>query len=141
MDLAAAVHVVGFLLSGMALGAMLLFAAVVTPLVFRNLPSDIASDFLRGMFPVYYAVLMAATGIAALCLWPWPEAVVVAAVALLFAFSRWVLAPRIGRALDLSLLGDVEETRVFRRLHRFSVLTAVAQMLALLIVLLRLATA
>lgn len=140
MDLVAAVHIFGFLLSGMALGAMLFFAAVVTPLVFRNLPSDIAGDFLRGMFPVYYAVLMAVTGIAALCLWPWPEAVLVAAVALLFAFAKWGLRPRIGRARDLSLLGDAEETKVFRRLHRLSVIIAVAQMLALLTVLLRLVT-
>lgn len=141
MDLGAAVHVFGFLLAGMALGAMLLFTAVVTPLVFRNLPTDIAGNFLRGMFPVYYAVLMATTGIAALCLWPWPEAVVVAVVALLFALAKWGLGPRIGRARDLGLLGDAAEMRIFRWLHRVSVTIAVAQMLGLATVLLRLVTA
>ena len=141
MGFVAALHVFGFLLSGAALGAMLFFAAVVTPLVFRNLPSDIAGDFLRGVFPVYYAVLMAATGVAAVCLWPWHEALVLAAVALLFAFARWGLMPRIDRARDLNLLGDADEGEVFRRLHRMSVIIAIAQMLGLLAVFLRLATA
>ncbi len=141
MGFATLLHVLGFLLSAMLLGAMLLFATVITPLIFRNLPTDIASDFIRRMFPVYYDVLMGVTGVAAACLWPWPEAPVMAGVALLFVFARWVVMPRMVRARDLTLLGDPEEEPIFRRLHRISVAIAVAQMAALLTVFLRLAIA
>jgi hypothetical protein len=122
----------GLVVCGAALGAMLFFAGVVAPLTFRTLPSDVAADFIRALFPVYYAVLMAVTAAAALSLWDRREAPVLAAVAVLFAFARWGLMPRINRARDLHLLGEAEEGKIFRRLHRLSVLINVAQMIALL---------
>lgn len=141
MDLLAIIHVAGFLLCGIALGAMLFFAGVVAPMVFRSLPADTAGSFIRRLFPVYYVVLMAVTGISALSLWGNREALVLAAVCGLFAFAHWGLMPRINRARDLQLLGDADEGRIFSRLHRLSVLVNTAQMLALLAVFIRLAAA
>lgn len=140
MDWLAVSHIAGFLLCGMVLGAMLFFAGVVAPLTFRTLPSDIAGDFIRALFPVYYGVLMAATAAAALSLWDRREGPVLAAVAVLFAFARWGLMPRINWARDLHLMGEPEEGKIFRRLHRLSVLINIAQMIALLGVLLHLAS-
>lgn len=139
MDWLAGLHLLGLLLCGMALGAMVFFAAVVAPLVFRHFPADIAGDFIRALFPRYYGVLMIVTGIAALALWGRHEAGVLTAVCLLFGFARWGLMPRINEARDLELLGDAQEGKIFRRLHRLSVIANAAQMLALLAVFVRLA--
>jgi hypothetical protein len=134
MKPAAVADVMSALLCGSALGAMVFFAAVVAPLVFRNLPADIARDFIRRLFPVYYTVLLAVTGAAAIATWGRREALVLAVVAGLFAFARWVLMPRINRARDLEMLGDPNEGKIFTRLHRTSVIINAAQMLALLVV-------
>lgn len=114
------------------LGAMLFFAVVVAPLVFRYLPADMAGTFLRGLFPRYYDVLAVATFIAAaLSFEPWP-AVVLLVVALLFLFSRFWLMPRINAARDAEPEGGSDKR--FRHLHGTSVLINLAQMIALLVV-------
>jgi len=40
-------------------GGMVFFGAIVAPLVFTQLPPDIAGPFIRRMFPFYYAYLTA----------------------------------------------------------------------------------
>lgn len=140
MDWVTVSQVAGLLLCGMALGAMLFFAGVVAPTIFRTVAADMAGDLIRALFPPYYVVLMIVTAVAALSLWERPEAPVLAAVSALFAFARWGLLPRIGQARDLKLLGEPGEGKVFRRLHRLSVVINLAQMLALLGVFLHLAT-
>jgi hypothetical protein len=139
MDWTEIAYVGSLLLCGMALGAMVFFAAVIAPIVFRSLPADIAGGFIRGLFPVYYSVLLGVTAIAALGLWGRQEALVLAVVAGLFAFARWGLMPRINRARDLERCGDAQESRIFSRLHRLSVIVNTVQMVALLAVFLRLA--
>jgi uncharacterized protein DUF4149 len=138
MDAPSIPLVAGTLFSAVALGGMIFFAAVFAPLVFRKLPAKTAGGFVRDVIPVYYASAAGLTGLAALCLWSRPEALVLAAVALLFVFARYVLMPRINRARDASLDGDPDEGEVFARLHRVSVMVNLAQMAALLAAVLRL---
>ncbi|WP_293868876.1 DUF4149 domain-containing protein [uncultured Alsobacter sp.] len=131
-------------LAAMALGAMLLFAAVVTPAAFATLGPELAARYLRGLFPRYYlAVALVCFFAAALAgvapftapeespkaLWPLPAAAALCVAASLFA--RQVLTPRINAARDRMHDGDAAAGDAFRRLHRGSVLLHLVQMIAL----------
>lgn len=130
--------------AAMALGAMLLFVAVVTPAAFAALGPDGASGYLRVLFPRYYlalAGLCLVSGLLALAapatapeeslkaLWPLPAAAGFGFVGSLFA--RQILTPRINAARDAMSAGSTAAGDAFRRLHRGSVMLHLAQMLAL----------
>jgi hypothetical protein len=138
MDALSIAHAVGTLLSAVALGGMLFFAAVFAPAVFRTLQPGTAADFLRQIFPAYYGALTAVTALAALLLWDRWQTPVLAMTALLFVFARYGLMPRISRARDARLDGDEAEARTFVRLHRLSVVINLSQIAALLAVCLHL---
>lgn len=121
-------------------GAMLFFAAVVAPSVFRFLEGEAAGRFLRGFFPVYYITGLVVAGVAVpLAIWEggFLAAGVLAVVACGFALSRFVLVARINIARDAELAGEAGAGRRFRWLHRASVLINLVQMLLLLGVMLR----
>lgn len=121
-------------------GAMLFFAAVVAPSVFRFLEGEAAGRFLRGFFPVYYITGLVVVGVAVpLAIWEggFLAAGVLAVVACGFALSRFVLVARINIARDAELAGEAGAGRRFRWLHRASVLINLVQMLLLLGVMLR----
>ena len=121
-------------------GAMLFFAAVVAPAVFRFLEGEAAGKFLRGFFPIYYIVgLVVAGATVPVAVWEggFLAAGVLAVVACGFALSRFVLVDRINAARDAELAGEAGAKRRFRWLHRSSVLINLVQMLLLLGVVLR----
>ena len=111
----------------MLLGAMLFFPSVVAPVVFTSLPEAQAGSFLRSMFPRYYAFMIALSLIAALLfLVANDESTYQAAIVCLFVglSTLWVrqwLLPRINKARDAQLAGDVEAGRRFDRDHKLSV--------------------
>lgn len=113
-------------------GGMVYFAVVFAPLVFRHLPSDRAGAFIRKVFPVYYLtglVLSALAGFVAI--WRRPtEGAILLLVAAGFAYSRQILMPQINALRDREATGDSEAGWRFRRLHRFSVLINMLQLLA-----------
>jgi hypothetical protein len=127
-------------LVGALAGSMVFFGAVVAPLVFRVLPADAAGAFLRAFFPVYYIWGMALACVAAIVavFVDWPSAALCIAVAVLFVFVRQVLVPRINQARDASLAGDADAGRRFERMHRLSVAINMLQLVALLVVAVRL---
>jgi hypothetical protein len=131
-------------LATLALGAMLLFAGVVTPAAFAALGREGAGRYMRVLFPRYYLVLAVVCASAALLalaavatapdaspkpIWPLPAAAGLAAAG--FVFARQVLAPRLDARRDAMLAGDTAAGQAFKRLHRGSVLLNLAQMLAL----------
>ena len=118
------------LLSAAILGAMVFFAGVVAPSVFRLLPAEPAGKFLRGLFPRYYDVLAALSAIAAVLAGMTWAGLLLAAIAGLFVWARFVLMPRINAARDAGP-DDGSATRRFRVLHGASVAINLAQMLAL----------
>lgn len=128
------------LLCAIALGGMVFFAAFFAPLIFRKLSPEVAGNFIREVFPVYYLSLILLMVLATLLLWNHPEAPVLAAIALLFLFARFGLMPRINQARDASTAGDQAEAEMFVRLHHLSVIINVAQMAALVVVFVRLIT-
>ncbi|MGD2082907.1 MAG: DUF4149 domain-containing protein [Chromatiales bacterium] len=134
-------------LAGLALaavfGGMLIFSAVLAPLVFTRLPADAAGPFIRAVFPRYYLVLGGLSLVAALALtasagpFAW-ETAVVAAVVLAFVLARQGLMPWINRESDLARDGDPGARHRFNRLHRLSVIVNGLQMFAVAVVLVRL---
>lgn len=122
------------MLSAGLLGAMLFFAGIVAPSVFRFLESETAGRFLRGLFPRYYLFGLAVSILAlalALHAFAFLSAGVLAAVAAGFAIARFGLVPRIDAARDGERAGDQDSAKRFKRLHRVSVLINLVQMLAL----------
>jgi hypothetical protein len=130
-------HIAALLLVAALFGGMLMFMAVFTPLVFRNLPAATAGAFLRDVFPVYYRVCGVLALLAALPLVPahaYPaEIAALIVVAAVFVLANRVLRPALNRAR--------EESRdpAFRMLHRLSVALHLAQFVAVTAILIRLA--
>ena len=126
-------------------GTMVFFAFVYAPLVFVKLGADTGGRFIREVFPVYY-VAMGATSIAAAVLLAFgsaargADAMAMACVGIVFLLARFVLLPVINRSRDAGQAGDVAAKKRFDALHRVSVLLNLAQMLAVLVVLVRYAT-
>ncbi len=124
------------------LGSMIFFAAVTAPAVFKFLPEDSAGRYLRGVFPRYYlwgAVCAAIAAILSLPVSLIPGGLLLF-VALAFLGVRQILVPRINEAKEGRAAGDDAATARFARLHRLSVLINLAQMIALVAVLVLLAT-
>jgi hypothetical protein len=122
-------QVVAALIAAAILGAMLFFAGVVAPLVFKHFPEAEAGAFIRRLFPRYYDVLAVASLIASVFVIGALAGVLLAAVAGLFVFARFWLMPKINEARDAG-----REAR-FAMLHRASVVVNLVQMGVLVVVL------
>lgn len=123
-----------FWLVAAAAGAMLFFAAVVTPAIFRTLDGETARRLTRALFPVYYLVLgaacLAAAGAASVA-GRMDAALVLAVVAAAFAYARQGMTPRINALKDRALAGDETAAADFDRAHRTSVMLNLMQLAAL----------
>lgn len=122
-------------------GGMLFFAGVFAPLVFMKLPFEVASGFIRKVFPAYYAAGTAVAGVAGLLALgaDWRDGAVLLFVAAGFLFARQGIMPAVNRARDAELAGDTAAGQRFAALHRASVVLNAVQLLAVLVVLVRLA--
>jgi hypothetical protein len=134
-------YVTATVLCALALGGMVFFAAVFAPAVVRKLSSEVATGVINAVFPFYYSCLIVLSGVAAGLLWSRSEATVLAAMAVLFAFARFALVPRMDRARQASSAGDTSETETFAHLQSLSALVHFAQMAALVAVFVRLLVA
>lgn len=116
------------------LGAMLFFAAIVTPTVFTALPAEQASLYLRALFPRYYLALGLVSAAAALLALTTENAIAVALLAgcaAIFLFGRFVAVPAINAARDGRNAGDAKGERAFKAWHRAMVIANLAQMIVL----------
>ncbi|HSS66664.1 MAG TPA: DUF4149 domain-containing protein, partial [Gammaproteobacteria bacterium] len=94
------IRVIVLVIVAFVFGAMLFFAAVVTPVLFRRLSREAAGESIRCLFPAYYMVLGCAAAAAAVLyavdVSPASlNAHLLAAVAAGFFLARFVLLPRI----------------------------------------------
>ncbi len=112
------------ILSGVV-GIMLFFSVAIAPTIFKVLPQEWASRYVRQFFPRYYAVLGVACVVAGgLASAPSPRLIALACAAFFF-ISLWALTPAINRAADTS------NRRRFTLLHLLSVGINMMQLLAL----------
>ncbi|MDX2259332.1 MAG: hypothetical protein NW205_10510 [Hyphomicrobiaceae bacterium] len=116
------------------LGAMLFFAGVIAPLVFKVLPAEDASRFLRAQFKLYYVVLgavaAAGTGVA-LAAGDGFSAGILGICAILLFGCRFVAVPVINVARDGMLAGDSAAKARFDTWHRGTVVLNLAEMVGL----------
>ena len=119
------------------LGSMVFFAAIVAPTAFRSLSGDVASAFLRAVFPRYYlwGILLSAVTLA-VCLFHSPKGAVLMTLVLTgFVYSRQWLTPAINDARDRwSETESAHDKARFSALHRRSVIINAAQMVMLVII-------
>jgi hypothetical protein len=122
--------IVGVLGLANLIGGMTFFGAIMAPLVFTRLPAEHAARLIRATFPRYYLFLLATSAVAALgfALVSTCAFVVMAAVALISAWLRFGLMPRINALRDAELAGDAEAGAAFARAHRLSVAVNQAQL-------------
>ena len=123
-------------------GGMVFFAFVYAPLVFIKLGTETGGQFIRDVFPVYY-VAMGATSIAAAVLLAFAsaargvDALAMTCIGIVFFLARFAMLPIIHRNREAGLAGDIAAKKRFDALHRVSVIVNLAQMLAVLAVLVR----
>lgn len=113
-------------------GGMLFFGAVMTPLVFSQLPPETAGPFIRAAFPRYYLFLIVCSAIAAIGLLmrgnPWYALVAVIVTGItLWLWLEWIP--------HLNALRDAGNQVDFRRGHRLSVWVNAAEFIAVLLLL------
>ncbi len=115
-------------------GGMVFFGAIVAPLVFTQLPPDIAGPFIRTMFPFYYAYLTA-TALLATCGYALSrQRVSMLISAAIVVVTIWLWFWWIPALDAMRLAGDAAG---FARGHTLSVWVNGAQLLAVLGLLLR----
>lgn len=116
--------------TGLLLGGMVFFAALVAPVVFRVLPAEPGGRFIRALFPRYYVWVIGTAAAAAVALFPLSklDAGIMAAVAALGLWLRQVLMPQINAASDAMKAGDAAAKAPFDRGHRLSVMANLLQM-------------
>ena len=114
-----------YLIAGVV-GVMLFFSVAVAPTIFKTLPQEWASVYVRAFFPKYYAVL-GVVCLAAALLTHLPAIKHTAfTCAALFALSLFVLTPKVNAAKDNNNL------KQFKIMHGLSVGINVVQLLMLL---------
>jgi hypothetical protein len=112
-------------------GIMLFFTVVVAPTVFKVLPVEWSSKYVRNFFPKYYACLGLMT---TACIFTAPDGdskILLAICAVLFAFTLFYLTGKINAAKDQG------QNRRFHLLHGASVLINLFQLIAFIYLLVK----
>ncbi len=112
-------------------GIMIFFTIVVAPTVFSVLPKEWSSAYVRKFFPKYYLVLGLLCFIAAVTSTDQMITFGAYGCSILFAFSLWVLTPRINDAKDNDL------KKRFGYLHGLSVVINLVQLVILIYLILK----
>ena len=140
--IAAIIDAAALTAAAVVFGGMVFFAFVYAPLVFIKLGKETGGRFIREVFPVYY-VAMGATSIATAVLLAFAsaargvDALAMACIGIVFFLARFAMLPIIHRNREAGLAGDIAAKKRFDALHRVSVIVNLAQMLAVLAVLVR----
>ena len=118
---------------GALFGGIVAFSVLFAPLVFTQLPIEVAGKFIRAVFPWYYLYVivfgflsaifagLAGAGIATLL----PAAL----VGLASVYTRQVLMIQINTLRDRELAGDKAAGKAFNTKHRLSVVINFVQLL------------
>lgn len=116
------------------IGGMLFFGAIVTPLIFTQLPMEYAGPFLRAIFPRYYSFVIIASAIAALGFFLRGQPVSALVLLLVSAVTMWLLLWLIPH---LNGWKDAGNMSAFNTGHRVSVWINGAEIIAALWLLIR----
>lgn len=114
--------ITSYLLSAM-IGIMLFFTVVVAPTVFKVLPVEYSSKYVRNFFPKYYATLGLITLVTVFTAPDGNSQLILAICAALFAFTLFYLTGKI------NLAKDEGKSRQFHILHGLSVVINLFQLI------------
>ena len=117
-------------------GGMLFFGAIMAPLVFTQLPPDVAGPFIRAAFPRYYAFVTVSAVIAGFGLLLRGQSVSAIALFLVGLVTLWLWFFLIPHLNALRLAGN---SAGFDRGHRLSVWVNGVELVTGIVVLVRLA--
>ena len=121
-----------FLSSGI-LAIMLFFSFTIAPIIFKSLDEKNARNFIRSIFPYYYSVNLILSVLVIICFiilnYYGLNFYLISSVAILFAFSQFILMPMINK------FRDNNETKKFNYSHAISVAINIIQMVFLVIIL------
>ncbi len=113
--------IANYLISGMV-GIMLFFTVVVAPTVFKVLPVEWSSKYVRNFFPKYYTSLGIVTLVSIFIEQNSGSRLYLIACAILFAFTLFFLTGKINAAKDEG------KTKKFHVLHGLSVVINITQL-------------
>ena len=126
---------IGLFLNALLLGAMISFVLVTSPTVFKTLDEEHSKKFLRFIFPRLFNFCFFVS-IFMFLFFALGEFVFGMAfgisVAISFLINTYLLTPRINKMRDLMLEGHTESGRVFKNLHRVSVVLYLLNMIFIL---------
>lgn len=125
--------ITSYLISGMV-GIMLFFTVVVAPTVFKVLPVEWSSKYVRNFFPKYYISLGLITIVSFFTAPDLLSKVLLGLCIVLFAFSVFYLTGQINNAKDLG------HQRKFHWLHGASVIINLIQLGIFIYLLVRLSS-
>lgn len=121
-----------FLVSGI-LAIMLFFSFTIAPIIFKSLDEKNARNFIRNIFPYYYFINLILSILVIVIFISLKfyglNFYLILSVAILFAFSQFILMPMINK------FRDNNETKKFNYTHGFSVVINIIQMVFLVIIL------
>tara|TARA_B100001113_G_C20908185_1_gene534415 strand:- start:291 stop:704 length:414 start_codon:yes stop_codon:yes gene_type:complete len=129
-----------YILSSGAFFIMLFFSVSIARFVHSTLGPENAGKLLRVLFPKYFLWGLILSLFSTLAFYfsnKIFESVTLLIVALLASISRFILVPKINKNRDLMLQGEASSRKTFSLLHTLSVTINIAQMILLLIVLIR----
>jgi hypothetical protein len=121
-----------FLVSGI-LAIMLFFSFTIAPIIFKSLDEKNARNFIRNIFPYYYFINLILSILVIIFFVSMNfyglNFYLILSVAILFAFSQFILMPMINK------FRDNNETKKFNYTHSVSVVINIIQMVFLVIIL------
>ena len=121
-----------FLVSGI-LAIMLFFSFTIAPIIFKSLDEKNARNFIRNIFPYYYFINLILSILVIIFFVSMNfyglNFYFILSVAILFAFSQFILMPMINK------FRDNNETKKFNYTHGVSVVINIIQMVFLVIIL------
>ena len=138
MDFSNILQGITTVITGLLAGSMLFFSFVMAPLIFIKLEIREAGKFVRAVFPWYYLVVIALSGLGGIAL----VAIAPLNASLLFLvtisaiYCRQSLMPSINDHRDRSNSSEEVANKIFNKLHRRSEIINGLQLLATMAVLL-----
>ena len=125
------------LIFGMLLGFMIFFPIVVAPSIFKNLNEKQSSLFLRSFFPNYYLFGIIISLIGIIVSYLENDLIIISSFVFIFigfVFSRQYLTPLINKARDeINKSKNLSKVK-FEKLHQFSVLINILQIVICIII-------
>ncbi len=126
---------IGLFLNALLLGAMLSFLLVTSPTVFKTLDDEYSRKFLRFIFPrlFNFCFLISVFMFLFFALGEFVFGMVLGiSVAISFLTNTYLLTPNINKRRDAMLDGHIDSEKVFKNLHRVSVLLYLLNMILIL---------